>query len=129
MQEEIWDNIKEFERYPKLREEMKKAGDEMIITFLTDGKIVPAETLKGAFQRKNINNIKPVDSIVLVAETEQDSEKREVWHKTTDFRTLKQLKDIRDANGGTLIGARVKVTRTAVNEPKQQNWKYETLGE
>ena len=129
MQEEIWDNVKEFERHPKLREEMKKAGDEMVITFLTDGKIVSAVTLEGAFQRKNISNIKPVDSIVLVAETEQDSEKREVWHKTTDFRTLKQLKDIRDANGGTLIGARVKVTRTAVNEPKQQNWKYETLGE
>lgn len=129
MQEEIWKNIPEFERHPKLREEMKKEGDEMIVTFLSDGKTVSAETLEGAFQRKNISNIKAVDSIVLVVEKEEDNEKREVWHKATDFRTLKQLKEIRDANGATLVGARVKVTRIAVNKPKEPNWQYELVGE
>ncbi|MEK6869874.1 MAG: hypothetical protein AABX74_06575 [Nanoarchaeota archaeon] len=129
MEEAIWKNIPEFERHPKLREEMKKEGDEMIVTFLSDGKTVSAETLEGAFQRKNISNIKAVDSIVLVVEKEEDSEKREVWHKVTDFRTLRQLKEIRDANGGTLVGARVKVTRIAVNKPKEPNWQYELVGE
>lgn len=129
MQEETWeDNIPKFERHPKLREEMKETGQEIIVNFLDDGKIVPAETLEGAYQKKNISNIKPTDSLVFVVEKE-DGEKREVWHKMTDFNSRRQLKSIKDANDGTLKGARVKVTRTAVNKPTEPNWKYELIGE
>ena len=128
MQEEIWNqDMPQFERHPKLREEMKKAGQEVIVNFLDDGKIVTAETLEGAYQRKNISNIKPTDSLVFIVEKD-DGSKREVWHKTTDFSSRRQLKAVRDANGGTLEGARVKVTRIAVGDRTQANWKYENAG-
>src|SRR3989338_4471131 len=114
MGEAIWDqDMPQLERHTKLREEMREAGQEVVVNFLDDGKIVTAETLEGAYQRKNISNIKPADSLVFIVEKE-DGSKREVWHKTTDFSSRRQLKAIRDENGGTLEGARVKVTRIAV---------------
>lgn len=126
-QKTLWDeDFPEFERHPKLREEMRNVRDEEIVTFLDDGKLVSADVIEGAFLKSNIKNIEPVDSIVLVVEKE-NGEKREVWHKKTDFNSRRQLKEIRDANGGTLEGARVKVTRIAVNKPREPNWKYELV--
>lgn len=126
--ESIIDETQVFERYPKLREEMKNKGDSAVVTFVTEEKAVEADVVKAALERKGIDNIKATKSIVIVAEKE-DGEKREIWHKVTDFTALKQLKVIKDANSGTLKGARVQVTRLAVNSPKEPNWKYEMVQE
>ena len=126
--ESIIDETQTFERYPKLREEMKNKGDSLIVTFDSEEKIVSEEVVKAALERKGYSNIKPGKSIVIVA-LKEDGERREIWHKVTDFTALKQLKVIKDANSGTLKGARVEVTRLAVNSPKEPNWKYETVRE
>lgn len=124
--ESIIDETQVFERYPKLREEMKSKGDSVVVTFVTEEKTVEADVVKAALERKGIDNIKATKSIVIVAEKE-DGEKREIWHKVTDFTALKQLKVIKDANSGTLKGARVEVTRLAVNSPKEPNWSYKIV--
>ena len=126
--ESIIDETQVFERYPKLREEMKNKGDSLIVTFVTEEKAVEADVVKTALERKGIENIKATKSIVIVAEKE-DGDKREIWHKVTDFTALKQLKAIKTANGGSLSGARVEITRLAVNSPKEPNWKYEPVRE
>jgi len=128
MGESELDQVQDFERFPKLREEMKNKGDSVVVTFVTEEKTVEADVVKAALERKGIDNIKATKSIVIVAEKE-DGERREIWHKVTDFTALKQLKVIKDANSGTLKGARVEVTRLAVNSPKEPNWKYETVRE
>jgi hypothetical protein len=121
------DGIEEINRFPKLREEMKKQGDTRIVSFLDNGNEVPAATLENAFAKKDIKNIKAVDSVVFVVEDEASEENREIWHKVTDFTSLRQLKDIKTANGGSLEGVRVQVTRIAVGSPKEPNWKYELV--
>ena len=129
MEEAIWDEeLPKFERHSKLRDEMTRKGDEVVVTFIDDGKVIPAETIENVFQRNNISNIKPTDSLVFVVEKDE-GEKREIWHKLTDYNTRRQLKEIRDANGGTLVGARVKVTRIAVGDKTRPNWQYELVGE
>ncbi|GEM_PF-3332907 len=126
--ESIIDEAQDFERYPKLREEMKNKGDTAIVTFVKEEKVVDEDILKAALERKGISNIKATKSVVIIAEKE-DGQKKEIWHKATDFTAMKQLKAIKDANGGTLKGARVEVTRLAVNSPKEPNWKYEPVRE
>ncbi len=126
--ESILDETQTFERYPKLREEMKNKGDSLIVTFDSEEKVVGEDVLKAALERKGYSNIKPGKSIVIVA-LKEDGERREIWHKVTDFTALKQLKAIKDANSGTLKGAKVEVTRLAVNSPKEPNWKYELVRE
>lgn len=126
--ESIIDETQVFERYPKLREEMKNKGDSVIVTFDSEEKVVSEDVVKAALEKKGYDNIKPGKSIVIVA-LKEDGERREIWHKATDFTALKQLKVIKDANSGTLKGARVQITRLAVNSPKEPNWKYELVRE
>ena len=126
--ESIIDETQIFDRYPKLREEMKNKGDSVIVTFDSEEKVVSEDVVKAALEKKGYDNIRPGKSIVIVA-LKEDGERREIWHKATDFTALRQLKVIKDANGSTLKGARVKVTRLAVNSPKEPNWKYELVRE
>ena len=126
--ESIIDETQTFERYPKLREEMKNKGDSLIVTFDSEEKVVSEDIVKAALEKKGYSNIKPGKSIVIVA-LKEDGERREIWHKVADFTALGQLKAIKDANSGTLKGARVEVTRLAVNSPKEPNWKYELVRE
>ena len=127
--EQTWDDIETFQRHAKLRDEMQKEGDEKIVTFLTDGKVVEEDVIKAALARKNLDNIKSSKSVVFVVEKEEGEEKREIWHKITDFTALGQLKKIKEANSGTLVGARVRVKRIAVGKPGQANWNYELAEE
>ena len=127
--EQTWDQIETFQRYTKLRDEMQKEGDEKIVTFLTDGKVVDEDIIKAALARKDLSNIKPSKSVVFVVEKEENEEKREIWHKITDFTALGQLKNIKEANQGTLVGARVRVKRIAIKKPGQPNWNYEMAEE
>ena len=127
--EQTWDNIETFQRHPKLRDEMQREGDERIVTFLSDGKVVDEDVIKAALARKNLDRIKSSKSVVFVVEKEEDEEKREIWHRITDFTVLGQLKKIKEANNGTLVGAKVKVKRIAVGKPGQPNWNYELAEE
>lgn len=122
--ESLLDNMQDMERHPKLREQMKKKGQKKVVTFVTNDKVVSEDAVKNALQRKNIENIKAKRSLVIVAEDDK-GEKFEIWHTETDFTVLKQLKTIKDANGGSLVGARVRVTRLAVNDPHTTNWQYQ----
>lgn len=122
--ESILDETQIFDRHPKLREEMKSKGDSIVVTFDSEEKVVSEDVLKSALEKKGYGNIKPAKSIVIVA-LKENGERREIWHKAKDFTALKQLKAIKDANKGTLKGARVEITRLAVGDKTRANWSYE----
>ena len=126
--ESIIDQTQVFERYPKLREEMRSKGDVAAVTFESEERVVSEEVVRAALERKGYSNIKAAKSIVIVA-SDAEGNKKEIWHKVTDFTALRQLKTIKDANGGKLQGAEVRVTRIAANSPNESNWKYELVQE
>jgi len=117
--EGIW-NFPDFERYPKV--ELKSKGDEVIVGFEDDGKMVSAETLKKVMKEKKIPYT-PRDSIVFVVT--EDDEKKELWISATNYSALKELKTIRAENNDDMTGAIVRITRIAENQPNEPNYTFE----
>lgn len=108
----FWDNVSgDFEKHPTLNADLKKVGDKKTVKALDDGKEVKAATLKKANETAGRKDIVAKDSIVV---TVQDGEeKRALWLGATNFTNLNELKEIRDANGGTLEGAEFTVERVS----------------
>lgn len=118
-----WNNVEGFDRYPKLTESLKEIGNSTEIVFLDEGKDVKAETLQNSLRDKGQKNIKARDSIVFhVKEGEQD---KELWLSATSYSNLRELKKIRDENKGTLVDAKVKVTRVSKDDMTTSAFKFE----
>ena len=115
-----WDNIANFDRYPILSEELKEIGNTKTVKFLDDGKDVKAEILQESLKKRGI---KARDSIVFVVEDGKD--KKEVWLSATSYSNLKELKQVRDDNKGTLVNADVKVSRVSKGDMTEQAFKFE----
>lgn len=99
-----WSQVSDFERFPKL-ESVKKVGSEAKITFQDDGTFVSEKQLKEAKAKH------PRDSIVFVVM--ENNEKKEFWVASESYSVVKQLKRVREKNGGTLKGAVVKIKRVS----------------
>ena len=119
----MWDSIKDFERHEKLNREMRTAGESRTVVFMDDGKLVDAATIENAYQQKGLTGIKPKRCMVFVVK--DNDQKKEFWLNETCYSSLRELRAIREQNNGSLAGAAVKITRTAVNDPKVSNWKFE----
>ena len=110
-----WDEIDEteFEKLPSLHLDV---GDETVIEFQDDGKLVTKEEMQNA--------VYPRDAFVFVVM--EGEEKKNWWVNKNNFTTLRELKKIR--SGGTLVGKKVRLKRVS-NSPKEQNWVVENLSE
>ena len=115
-----------FERHPRMDSELKEKGQIAEVIFCDDGREISAETLKASMEKKRIENIKAIDSMVFVINWGED--KYELWLKKTQFTNIAELKKIREENGGKLAGAKVKIERIDVANPKAANWRYSYLG-
>ena len=113
MEEINWNEISEieFEKLPSLRLEV---GDETVIEFQDDGKLVKKEEMQNAQY--------PRDAFVFVVI--EGEEKKNWWINKNDFSTMRQLKKIRKM--GVLTGKKVKLKRVS-NSPKEQNWVIEPV--
>lgn len=113
MEEINWNEISEneFEKLPSLRLEV---GDETVIEFQDDGKLVKKEEMQNAQY--------PRDAFVFVVI--EGEEKKNWWINKNDFSTMRQLKKIRKM--GVLTGKKVKLRRVS-NSPKEQNWVIEPV--
>ena len=113
MEEINWNEISEneFEKLPSLRLEV---GDETVIEFQDDGKLVKKEEMQNAQY--------PRDAFVFVVI--EGEEKKNWWISKNDFSTMRQLKEIRKM--GVLTGKKVKLKRVS-NSPKEQNWVIEPV--
>jgi len=113
MEEINWNEISEneFEKLPSLRLEV---GDETVIEFQDDGKLVKKEEMQNAQY--------PRDAFVFVVI--EGEEKKNWWISKNDFSTMRQLKEIRKM--GVLTGKKVNLKRVS-NSPKEQNWVIEPV--
>lgn len=120
-----WDIPDDFERYPKLNDELRKKGDIAIVKFLNDGKTVKvedmtAETLASLKEK----GIRPRDNVVFLVES-KEGEKREFWIGAKNYTNLRELKKIALDNNGTLVNAMVKIERIAEKSPTEPNFRFE----
>ena len=113
-----------FENLPKLNEELKKMGDIKTVVFQDDGKTINADVLAKAYKIKNIKGIKAQDTFVFTVK--EGETKKSLFVGSKSFTNLKELATIHKANKNTLVGAKVKISRIAENDPNTANYKYES---
>lgn len=113
------DDIQVFDRFPKLNDELKEKGASKTVTFLDVGREVDEATLRKSGAKF------PRNSIIYVVE--DNGEKKEFWIGASNFSNLRELKDIRDASGGSLENVKVKITRIEVQAQDKPNWKFEKV--
>lgn len=113
----------DFEKLPRLNDELKKAGNEAVVVFQDDGRTITAEVLAKAYKVKEIKGIKAQDTFVWTVT--HNSERKSLFVGCKSFTNLRELAAIKKANKNTLIGAKVKISRIAENDPNTANYKYE----
>lgn len=114
-----------FEKLPRINDEIKKIGDSAVVTFLADERKIAADVLAKAYKLKNIKGIKAKDTFVF--EVEHDKQKKSLFVGSTSYTNLRELASIQKLNRGTLIGAKVKISRIAENDPNSPNYKFEAV--
>jgi len=113
----------QFDRFPKLNDKLKNAGDSVVVEFKDDGKLVEADLIKDKLIGKGI---KARDSVVFNVQGD-DGQKYEFWLSAQNYSALRELANIRKStDSGTLIGVKVRITRIST-DPNQTNFKFEKL--
>jgi hypothetical protein len=125
----------EFERYPKLNEQLKKKGDVAIVKFVNDGKLVKPENMSDETLLKYKQmKIKPREAYVFTVEN-KDDEKMEFWMSAQAYSTRRELKNIAQESVGEGKkptfegGVMVKIERIAEASPTEPNYKFELYKE
>lgn len=117
-----WDKVGDLERYPIL--ELKEIGDFSVVSFLDEGRDVSAELIQKSLKDKGQKGIESRDSIVFHV---QDADKKgfEVWLSAKAYTNLGELKSIREANGNSLVFAKVKISRVSKSDHNKPAFKFE----
>lgn len=120
-----WDDeVPEFERFDKINKEMKQEGECRIVKIVEEPKKISAETVEGAYLKKDISGIVPKDCFIMVVD--DNGQKKEFWFNETSFSVRRDLKAVKEANNGSLVGVNINLKRIAVNDRKKSNWKIES---
>ena len=115
MAEVKWNEISTFDRHEKLKLKVDEVAE---VTFLDDGNFVSKRVLEQSGSKF------PRDSYVFIVDTKKD--KKEIWVAVQAYSTMNQLKSIRNDNGDTLKGAKVKIKRVS-DSPKETNYEFEKI--
>lgn len=111
-----------FEKLPKLNDELKKQGTEAVVTFRDNGRVIAADVMQAAMKAKGLK-IKARDTTVF--EVEHEKTRKSLLVGNTSYTNMRELAAIRKANNNTLVGAKVKISRIAENDPTTSNYKFE----
>lgn len=109
-----WNEITDIERHDKFA--MKK-GEKAEVKFLDDGNFVSKKILQDAKAKH------PRDSHIFVLEV--GDAKNEWWVSANAFTLMRDLKKLRDENGGTLVGLKATIERIS-DEPTETNYSVYT---
>lgn len=110
------------ERLPRLNDEMKKAGTEAVVVFQDNGRVIPADVMQAALKAKGLK-IKARDTTVFTLL--HGNERKSLLVGNTSYTNFRELAAIRRANKDTLVGAKVKISRIAENDPTTSNYRFE----
>jgi len=123
----IWDNksLSSFERYPKITELVKNVGDKVELVGCDDGSEVPADRIAARYKDTGQKGIKAKDSNVFVVEHE--GKQYELWLGATNWTALRQLKEIRDNNGDTLLKAKFTIEKVSENDPEKSTYEFKAV--
>lgn len=118
-----WNQLDAFERHENLSKLLANEGDSKTAVFKDDGKDVKADVIQASFKEKGVKGIKARDTIVFVVDVAGKT--YELWLSATNYTALRQLKAVREANGGTLKNAKCKITRSAKGDMTQSTFNFE----
>ncbi len=111
-----WDSVTDIERHEKLA---IKKGEKVDVEFLDDGNFVSKKILQDAKAKH------PRDSHIFVLDV--DGTKNEWWVSANAFSLMRDLKRLRDGNGGTLKGLKATIERVS-DEPTETNYTVYSTG-
>ena len=114
-----------FEKLPRLNDVLKKTGDSADVVFQDDGKTISADVLAKVYKVKGIKGIKAKDTFVF--EAVHDKERKSLFVGSTSYTNLRELAAVKKANKNTLVGAKVRISRIAENDPNTANLKIEAI--
>lgn len=112
-----------FEKLPSVNDDVKTLNAEAVVTFEDDGKLIDSATMEKALRNAGKTNQKGRDTFVFKVDAK--GAKKSLFVPATGYSNMRELKSIRDANKGTMKGAKAKITRISVNDIKQASLKFE----
>lgn len=129
MSEVPWNTIGgNFESHPSANQNLKKKGDSISIEFVDDGSLVTKEQIKQARDKKGSKStVPPSDNYVFTVTDLKTKETKSLWMKTTMYTNLGELKEIREANNNTLVGAKAKITKVQTGDATRPSLKIEQI--
>lgn len=117
-----WNVMDSFEKHPSINSELKEVGNNKLILFMDEGKDVSADVLASANKAKGIKGVKAKDQIVFTVKS--DNAVYSLWISAQNYTNLKELKKVRDSNGGKFSGARCKVQRVSKGETDKASFSF-----
>jgi len=112
----------DFERLPRLSDEMRKLGDTAVVTFQDNGKVISADVLQKAYKLKGLK-IKARDTFVYTVQ--HNDARKSLFVGSTNYTNLRELAAIKKSNKNSFVGVKVKVSRIAEGDPTTANIKFE----
>ena len=117
-----WNVMDNFEKYPSVTADMQEIGSKKTVLFMDEGKDVSADVLATANKAKGIKGIKARDQLVFTVQN--NGSNASLWISAQNYTSLKELKKVRDSNGGKFKGARCYIERVSKNEPDKASFKF-----
>ena len=111
-----------FEKLPRLSDDIRKTGDEAVVIFQDNGRVITADVLQRVYKLKNLK-IKAKDTFVY--EVSYDGVRKSLFVGSTSYSNLRELAAIKNANKNSFVGVKVKISRIAEGDPTTANMKFE----
>ena len=111
-----------FEKLPRLSDDIRKTGDEAVVIFQDNGRVITADVLQRVYKLKGLK-IKAKDTFVY--EVSYDGVRKSLFVGRTSYSNLRELAAIKKANKNSFVGVKVKISRIAEGDPTTANMKFE----
>lgn len=112
-----------FEKLPRINDDVKAQGASAVVVFEDDGKTVDAATMQAALKKAGKTNQKGRDTFIFTVS--HNGTRKSLFVPATGYSNMRELNAVRDANKGTMVGAKVKITRVSSNDITQASLKFE----